>query len=557
VAVRGVVAVALLGIGIRGFSMRRGKSGNRKIAKTCRKPGWLDRASAAVLLVAMHAAFLWLLGSARPVIERIGLAAEPWLRPVSAQTRKENAVDAAESKSSGNWLWQDHRSRSLPARTDLRLGNRPEVFLRFTAPEDAAAVINGSAYLGSFMLSKFEDGYWATPTYEATAVEVNGDGWTRFPSFPSRSGTRAIGHEVFHGINASGQNVLIALQGVETVEVKPLEAYGDGFVMLPDPPENAIGFQYRATSRPLMIGDLPGNHPATAATSEPPAHLLEFATSPRIDEYLRNQTSAIIGDAPNMDSLKKLEAWLREAFAYSLVTDNSQNLDPLENFLFSERRGHCEHFAMTAALMLRSAGIPSRVAYGWAGGTWYGAQEVMVFRSRDAHAWTEVWIEGYGWAVMDPTPPAAVAGSQSRIAPPDELPPDSFETLPGENLIKAMTRIEFVAAWMLFFFSFAAMLMLWMRHRLRRGVVAGGVGGGESHHHTGYLSIWHAACPLAYPGETIRAQMLRQETPPSFAGRLVDYHYRVRYHASQRDTSIERELMRSIRKWRKPTHPLE
>ena len=71
----------------------------------------------------------------------------------------------------------------------------------------------------------------------------------------------------------------------------------------------------------------------------------------------------------------------------------------MENFLFEEKRGHCEYFATAGALMARALGLPSRVAYGWAGGTWYDDAGLFVFRANEAHAWTEVWLENFGWVL--------------------------------------------------------------------------------------------------------------------------------------------------------------
>jgi transglutaminase-like putative cysteine protease len=118
--------------------------------------------------------------------------------------------------------------------------------------------------------------------------------------------------------------------------------------------------------------------------------------------------------------LKQIRDAIRQECAYSLDIENPENLDPLENFLFHEKRGHCEMFATAGALCARALGIPARIAYGWAGGTYYESSNLFVFRAREAHAWTEVLIDGIGWVVMDCTPPASIGNSQP--APPDASP---------------------------------------------------------------------------------------------------------------------------------------
>jgi len=87
--------------------------------------------------------------------------------------------------------------------------------------------------------------------------------------------------------------------------------------------------------------------------------------------------------------------------------------DPVDRFLFESRRGFCEHYASAFAVMMRSAGIPARVVLGYQGGEMNPLGGHMIVRQSDAHAWNEVWLEGYGWRRVDPT--AAVAPDRIEI----------------------------------------------------------------------------------------------------------------------------------------------
>jgi protein-glutamine gamma-glutamyltransferase len=80
---------------------------------------------------------------------------------------------------------------------------------------------------------------------------------------------------------------------------------------------------------------------------------------------------------------------------------------PVDRFLFDTRQGFCEHYASAFAFMMRSAGIPSRIVLGYQGGEINPLGGHLIVRQSDAHAWTEVWLERYGWYRIDPT--AAVA----------------------------------------------------------------------------------------------------------------------------------------------------
>jgi transglutaminase-like putative cysteine protease len=81
--------------------------------------------------------------------------------------------------------------------------------------------------------------------------------------------------------------------------------------------------------------------------------------------------------------------------------------NPVDDFLFETRRGFCEHYASAFAVMMRSAGLPARIVLGYQGGEINPLGAYMIVRQSDAHAWTEVWLEGRGWTRFDPT--AAVA----------------------------------------------------------------------------------------------------------------------------------------------------
>ncbi|MES9843334.1 MAG: DUF3488 and transglutaminase-like domain-containing protein [Candidatus Sedimenticola sp. PURPLELP] len=101
-----------------------------------------------------------------------------------------------------------------------------------------------------------------------------------------------------------------------------------------------------------------------------------------------------------------LHYFREQEFYYTLnppqVLDN-----PADEFLFDTRRGFCEHYATSFTLLMRLAGIPTRVVTGYQGGELNPVGGYLTVRQSDAHAWTEVWLEGKGWLRIDPT--AAVA----------------------------------------------------------------------------------------------------------------------------------------------------
>jgi transglutaminase-like putative cysteine protease len=105
-----------------------------------------------------------------------------------------------------------------------------------------------------------------------------------------------------------------------------------------------------------------------------------------------------------------LDMFRRESFYYTL-NPPLLGRDTVDEFLFGTRRGFCEHYASSFALLMRAAGIPARIVTGYQGGEYNSAGNYLIVRQSDAHAWTEVWYQGRGWVRVDPT--AAV--SPSRI----------------------------------------------------------------------------------------------------------------------------------------------
>lgn len=128
----------------------------------------------------------------------------------------------------------------------------------------------------------------------------------------------------------------------------------------------------------------------------------------------RNNPRAIVDAA--------LQHFNRQPFVYTLAP-GQLGADPVDEFLFETRRGFCEHFASSFAVLMRLAGIPTRIVLGYQGGEWNPLAEHWVVRQSDAHAWNEVWLDDQGWVRIDPT--AAVA--PERIEQPIDVAESAAE----------------------------------------------------------------------------------------------------------------------------------
>jgi transglutaminase-like putative cysteine protease len=103
---------------------------------------------------------------------------------------------------------------------------------------------------------------------------------------------------------------------------------------------------------------------------------------------------------------RALTMFRQQGFEYSF-SPPPLGIDTVDDFLFETRNGYCEYYASAFTVLMRSAGIPARVVTGYQGGYISEQGDYLLVRNSDAHAWSEVWLEGRGWVRVDPT--AAVA----------------------------------------------------------------------------------------------------------------------------------------------------
>jgi transglutaminase-like putative cysteine protease len=150
-----------------------------------------------------------------------------------------------------------------------------------------------------------------------------------------------------------------------------------------------------------------------------PALRQEYLELPRLDERIprlaREWTAGLSDDE---DRALALQSHLRREYDYTLDLLPAPVRDPLADFLFHRKKGHCEYFASAMAVMLRTLGIPSRVVTGFQGGVQNPITGLQLIRSSDAHSWVEAYTPARGWMTFDPTPPdpnPRLAGLWTRL----------------------------------------------------------------------------------------------------------------------------------------------
>lgn len=128
---------------------------------------------------------------------------------------------------------------------------------------------------------------------------------------------------------------------------------------------------------------------------------------PALPERVRELARRWVGARTEpFDQARAVEAHLRNDYRYDLNSPSGGAADPLDDFLFESKRGHCEFYSTAMAVLLRTLGVPTRNVTGFIGGTFNRFGRFYAVRQGDAHSWVEVYLEGRGWTRFDPTPPA-------------------------------------------------------------------------------------------------------------------------------------------------------
>lgn len=149
------------------------------------------------------------------------------------------------------------------------------------------------------------------------------------------------------------------------------------------------------------------------------------------------------------DQAKAIEQYLRDNITYNeSIPTPPRNQDPVDWVLFDYRQGYCNYYASAMIVMLRSLGIPARMAAGFAQGKFDPTRNAYVVTERDAHTWVEVYFPGYGWIEFEPTSAQAPLTRQDdelRPNPQQEIIPFSSPTpTPTPTIVETPTPLSTV-----------------------------------------------------------------------------------------------------------------
>lgn len=352
----------------------------------------------------------------------------PSALPFNPQVRK------AWQKISRNWFSEDERLENMFAsvkkdnlpsndyyRNELPLGTRisQSESVAFLVYTPAAAQDFPRLYWRGRIYDRFEGGRWLTSEVEGKRYEPQ-DGDFEIPDTENRKSLNFT-----YNVYIKGQTILYtAAQPVwvshpatlvhTKIPVEDEEVETMDIVMLQASPYLEAGETYHSNAR-LANPTIPelqeaGQQYPKWVTDKYLQLPADF--SPRIQTLALEITAAY--DNP-YDKAVAITNYLRSEIEYSpSVSIPEDTADKLEYFLFESKQGFCNYYASAQVLMLRSAGVPARIAVGFAQGEPNLQNTFYTVRERDAHAWPEVYFPGYGWIEFEPT------GNQEPVERPQQ-----------------------------------------------------------------------------------------------------------------------------------------
>jgi transglutaminase-like putative cysteine protease len=290
--------------------------------------------------------------------------------------------------------------------------------------------------------------YWRTVTLD----EFTGDEW--------KAGRRQV--QKFGAVLPSppGQSLSIGRTRV-TSTVTISDRFASDYLPLPYPATRVdVEGAWRVDARTNNVVSQKGRGQLTSTTYTVASNELiplkadvigDAPTSPALQPYLQlpgdlpvlvsRLATRITADAEGvLEQGQALQRWFRNPrnFTYDLSVRPGTGKSSIVDFIRG-RRGYCEHFASTMAVMARALGIPARVNVGFTGGRLSQDGRTRVITSHDAHAWPELYLPGVGWTRFEPTPGSASSNpnvpswlAEDDRDPAPDLPDEEPETTPSE-----------------------------------------------------------------------------------------------------------------------------
>ena len=245
---------------------------------------------------------------------------------------------------------------------------------------------------------------------EAVFTEYNDGVWVRDPRVGPRRGEKSA----FTLGGPAPERPL----SVVTID---LNVYGQGFLFLPYGAYAVRVERGRASEMQdgvMQVGTGRGSVRYETDVRRAPARGGGRGVIPVSDvpEEVREYAYTLTGDVSNpVEIYRRIEDHFRKDFVYTLEPPKARG-DPIVHFLLRSKAGHCEYFASAAAMMLTTRGVRARLVTGSYGGEAGLFSNTIVVRAPNLHAWVEADLDGTGFSVLDPTPPAGIPPALTKFS---------------------------------------------------------------------------------------------------------------------------------------------
>ncbi len=280
---------------------------------------------------------------------------------------------------------------------EIKKENAPVMHVRMDRPEDRGLALK---WRGAVLVN-FNGRVWTSLQGPGQAIRPDRSGQVQLDDARLRPGAGHISYAVYLNDIASDALFFAGTPEFLRIDSTVIRRAGGNYTLAFG---DARSVSYQVYSRL----DPPSSDELTDDYLEPlrGSARREYLQVPPIDPRVGELAQKIVGaEASPIVEARLIEKYLKTNFGYTLELPATEPQDPIADFLFRRKKGHCEYFASTMAVMLRSVDIPSRVVTGFQSGVYNPISGSQLIRTSDAHSWVEAWIPRRGWTTFDPTPP--------------------------------------------------------------------------------------------------------------------------------------------------------
>ncbi|MBI4745933.1 MAG: DUF3488 domain-containing protein [Deltaproteobacteria bacterium] len=271
----------------------------------------------------------------------------------------------------------------------------PATVMRVELPDFEKGL--GSIYLRGAVLDSFNGVSWKRERSKLAAVNKEDNDFVI-----SKGAGRLVRQEVI--LDPIDSRVVFGMEKVERLSGRFQALFTDSYKTVYLPVNPSSRFQYTVYSdtrvpngKELDADRGPYNSKVTDLYAKPPSG------SVRVKELASSITASSEGA---YQKARAIENYLKKNYSYTLSSDRDVSLPPVEEFLFKNKAGYCDHFSTAMALLLREVDVPARLVTGYVTGEWNDLGRFYTVRQRNAHSWVEVYFPSHGWVSFDPTPSA-------------------------------------------------------------------------------------------------------------------------------------------------------